>query len=244
MTQVVKERPILFSGPTVRAILEGRKSQTRRLMKVQPIQCNTPTPRFSDTARGDIFLCPDLLPTTDGPTKQVFVECESPGTYRHMGESQLIESHCPYSVGQRLWVRETFRLRADQDGKPPSQDWWKSGAWYEADGNCEPSGCGGGAGKKRPAIFMPRWASRITLEITEVRVQRIKEITAVDIEAEGVDLPLRPGVDIDIDGNLWPNGVKTFREAFYCLWDSINAQRGYAWEKNPWVWAITFRRVA
>lgn len=185
------EKPILFSGPMVRAILAGVKTQTRRVVKKNAVR----------------------LPNGDG---QPF----------------LVE--CPYGVpGDRLWVRETFRLRADQDDKPPSQDWWKSGAWYQADGNCEPSGCGGGAGKLRPAIFMPRWASRITLEITEVRAQRLQDMDYIDAYAEGI--PEQGGNSSD---GAW-RVLGKFRD----LWNSINGKT-HPWESNPWVWALTFRRIA
>lgn len=204
------ERPILFSGPMVRAILEGRKTQTRRVIKPQPT-------------------------TDDG-----LVLVGRGGAEREFWDDKGIsfneghDRYCPYGQpGDRLWVRETFRLRADQDHKPPTQDWWKSGAWYEADGNCEPSGCAGGAGKKRSSIHMPRWASRITLELTDVRVQRVQKISDEDIESEGMSFN-------ELAQAFQPSMP---REHFQVLWDLLNAKRGFGWDTNPWVWALTFRRV-
>jgi hypothetical protein len=136
--------------------------------------------------------------------------------------------------GDRLWVKESFRLRADQDHKPPRDDYWKSGAWYEATGNGEtPSGCGGGIGRLRASIHMPRWASRITLEITEVRVQRLQEISEEDAKAEGV-APL-----VHMFG-----GETTrirYRTGFEIIWRNINGAA--SWDGNPWVWCLSFKRV-
>jgi hypothetical protein len=84
---------------------------------------------------------------------------------------------------------------------------------------------------KRSSIFMPRWASRLTLEITAVRVERLKDITIEDAQAEGVT-PL----GVEGDGRRW-------RASFRELWDSLNAKRGYGWDKNPWAWVISFKRV-
>lgn len=166
-----KEYPILFKGPMVRALLEGRKAQTRRLSK-----------RWLKVKAGD-----------------------------------------------RLWVKETFRLRRDQDDKPPSQDWWKSGAWYPATDDGEPSGCGGGMGKKRPSIHMPRWASRITLEATEdARLERLQEISGADLVDEGIE---------------WPDNLD-FLEVygqFQDLWQSLRTKPGERREDNPEVVVLTFR---
>ena len=185
------DRPIIFSGPMVRALLAGTKTQTRRVLKPQPLTVGDQF-GFRQGARND---------------------------------------ELPYQPGNRLYVREAFRLRQDQDSKPPSQDWWKSGAWYHADDpTLEPSGCGGGAGKLRPSIHMPRWASRITLVVTDVKVERVQDISGDDCIAEGI----------------WPREERKLGrsgeaiEAFRDLWDPINAKRGYGWDVNPWVAAISF----
>jgi hypothetical protein len=136
-----------------------------------------------------------------------------------------LKPKCPYGqVGDRLWVRET---------------WWRDqsgGCWgYKAEGReWPPSNCGG---KAMSSIFMPRWASRITLEITDIRVERLQEITEEDAWAEGCS----PTDTLAYQMSAYPswNGKLRFKE----LWDSLNAKRGYGWDKNPWVWVISFRRL-
>ena len=207
----VVERPILFSAPMVRAILEGRKTQTRRVMK---------HPEYMGCLTGD---CPHTYQS----------ECD-------LDVKVWASENCPYGVpGDRLWVKETFRLRADMDDRPPSLDWWKKGAWYEADGPNEPSGCAGGAGKLRPSIFMPRWASRITLEITEVRVLRVQEISEEDAKAEGVF----GGCTVcgDSENGDCIEHTPSCTDGFANIWMHINGED--SWHANPWVWALTFKRV-
>ena len=143
----------------------------------------------------------------------------------------------PYgNLGDLLWVRETIKK------KVIGLEWGLYGATYAADFTAVmgegPRGsyCGRAVVDwkwKRdtlPSIHMPRWASRITLEITEVRAERIQQISYEDIRAEGVESNL----------NLETTEA---RNDFLDLWDSINAKRGYSWESNPWVWVITFERV-
>jgi hypothetical protein len=181
------DRPILFSAPMVRALIDGRKTQTRRL-------AHRRVPFFKGSPHYRLF----------------------PTNWQGVG------------LGDRLWVRETFRLRADQDHKPPSQDWWKSGAWYEADG-AEPSGCGGGAGKKRAAIHMPRWASRLTLEVTETHRHRLQAIAISDARDEGVDYWPE-----HIEGRRDPFPVERFKE----IWIALHGVD--CWDANPEVMALTF----
>jgi len=182
----IKERPILFSGPMVRAILDGRKTMTRRVIKYPAV-----------TVEHDRIIAGRFIDPKTG--------CVD-------GQFDVIA--CPYGQpGDRLWVRETYNSCG---GKP----------FYRADGELHPDW------KWRPSIFMPRWASRITLEITAVRVERLKDITIEDAQAEGVT-PL----GVEGDGRRW-------RAAFRELWDSLNAKRGHGWGANPWVWVISFKRVA
>jgi hypothetical protein len=184
------ERPILFSGPMVRAILEGRKTQTRRPVKPQPV-------------------CGDGI--VQGPNGLFFV-----GQLRD-SENAWRDILCPCGVpGDRLWVRETF-----WDGRPDIDNY----VLFVADGYSFVRDW-----KKRPSIFMPRWASRITLEITDVRVQRVQETSAADCIAEGLTADL-------------PMSHADWRDSFAGLWDSINEKRGFGWDANPWVWALTFGRV-
>ncbi len=201
----MRERPIIFSAPMVLALLAGRKTQTRRILKPWRFVL----PSDSSSAGWDY-------------NGAALVRQEGGGT------SIFPLPWCPYGVsGDRLWVKESFRLRADQDDKPPSQDYWKSGAWCEATGNGEtPSGCGGGIGRLRSSIHMPRWASRIDLELTEVRVQRLQDITDEDAKAEGV-------LDAPDLGDWAARGI------YADLWNRINGAG--SWDANPWVWSLTFK---
>lgn len=198
----MKERPILFSGPMVLAILEGRKTQTRRVAKVH------------ETSPG--MISPDPYHVPRSPQEHV--------------------SYCPHGVpGDRLWVRETFR--------------WVEGTRQLAYAADKPAHILREMKtlhqRWKPAIFMPRWACRITLAITDVRVQRLQEITYEDAQAEGCNPPeVRMfslfGADAEQRRKIYSIHAEL---GFKPLWDSINAKRGFGWDKNPWVWAITFRRV-
>jgi hypothetical protein len=218
-TTTVKERPILFSGPMVRAILEGRKTQTRRAMKPQPIENG-----IKYDAEALEIICHD--------------DDFAPSEYLWTGEPRVQwPIFCPYGQpGNRLWVRETFWK--DQSG----------GVWgYRADGiDWPPSNY---FGKGMPSIFMPRWASRITLEVTGVRVQRVQEISEEDAEAEGIFNESGQHLWNCDYQNFHPDqpckcGQRSPQEEYGKLWDSINAKRGFGWDKNPWVWVVDFRRLA
>ena len=189
----IKEKPILFNGSMVRAIFEGRKTKTRRVVKL---------PKWSTQSWDDFEI--DL---GGNPT----IICADTGC------SSVIQ--CPYGqTGDRLWGRETFAT--DIPGCP-------KGISYKADhltGNDGPTDI-----KWRPSIFMPRDASRISLEIKAIRVERLQKITTQDAIAEGI-----PPFDWDDGESLRPIS------AFRALWDSINESRGYGWESNPWVWVIEF----
>jgi len=173
----MSEHPILFNTDMVKAILDGRKTQTRRIIKPQPFL-------------GDKFQ-----------------------NY----EPQV--GKCPYGYeGDRLWVRETF---AEPFGKG-------MGVIYRAD-------YGENLHTWKPSIFMPRWASRITLEVTAVRVERLQEISGKDAQQEGF-----PWHGI---GATLQFGYRPPLTWFSDLWDSLNAKRGYGWSNNPWVWCISFRKI-
>jgi hypothetical protein len=187
----VKERPIIFSGPMVRAIIDGRKIQTRRVVKTHGTtfwEHGGYTP--CEMEEGDVWT--HIVKAT--------------GLYASTAPTFCCQYGQP---GDRLWVRETF-----SEAEP-------CGWIYRAD--CD-------AGKTwKPSIFMPRAASRITLEIARVRVERLHEIEELDARLEGVE-PFAPD-----DGR--------YRDGFQELWDSINEARGFGWDKNPWVWVIEFKKL-
>jgi len=150
---------------------------------------------------------------------------------------------CPYgNPGDQLWGREGWRTVAEADHLPPRDLNPAHRIWYEADALHQP-----GAGKLRPSMFMPRWASRILLEIVSVRVERLQDISEADARAEGINCyPFRPddGFPIcsgythkmdDRKCGLWPTAVLAYKE----LWESINGPG--SWDANPWVWVVEFK---
>lgn len=223
-SQEARERPILFSGPMVRAILDGTKTQTRRVVKPQPA-----------------------------------------GAWAAPGKTM-----CPYGApGDRLWVRETWCYATDSFA-------CCVGAGYKADGatmirssldaSLIPEGAlvFNGHSEKwpenvrswRPSIHMPRWASRLTLQVTDVRVERLQDISMEGARAEGLGCVTKDGrlykygiADLDglpgTDNTGWPwqEWDADPRVAYRKLWDSINAKRA-PWESNPWVWVVSFEKVA
>jgi hypothetical protein len=200
----VKERPILFSGPMVRAIIEGRKTQTRRIVKPQPVPTKD--------------LCHDEECHDCGD--QCFVEDGRVRKDRHFGSSVV---PCPYGApGERLWVRETRYV----NGRYAATD----EPLYPNEG-------------KVPSIFMPRYACRLILEITGVRVERLNEISEDDAQAEGVERPiLKEGPIVEVFGMTFPSHPYTgdYVDSFHRLWDKING-KAHPWESNPWVWVVEFR---
>ncbi|WP_312772747.1 hypothetical protein [Pseudomonas rhodesiae] len=216
----IKERPILFSAPMVRAILEGRKTVTRRPVKVQP----------HIDASGNF--------------------CVGNSNYGQDGYGSPVTKHfvngcCPFGKpGDRLWVREAWQADAQVDSVAPRELSHGEPIRYPADWDFRQTGCAMmKPGKIRPSIHMPRWVSRILLEITDVRVERLQGITEEQAKVEGVRL-MRDGSDTWVSregpGNLvtpWP----TAKEAFSDLWNTINGPQ--AWAANPWVWVVEFKRV-
>lgn len=233
----MKERPIIFTAPEVRAILDGRKTMTRRVVKLPEI--------ISEPGDADATSIgwPDNHES-------------GPGWYGWMTEypeEGSVRPRCPYGQpGDRLWVRETWQ--------GPLFDYEQWGAYredhrrfetpafcrYAADGGAPPEfvdeedelQC-----KWRPSIHMPRWASRITLEIESVRVERLQDISEADALAEGCPCYV---CGAPLDGNSEADCHCFHRTAtasdYRDLWEHINGEG--SWSANPWVWAITFKRLA
>ena len=199
----MRERPILFSGAMVRAILAGAKTQTRRVINPQPQPWGQ---------HGGLQL-PGYCASTDD-------------AFRHGAPIFKSRFGLP---GARLWVRETF-AKIDGQTQP----------WIETDYRAtytHGDRLGDSLGVKKrwtPAIHMPRAASRITLEVTAVRVERLQDISEADAMAEGVD-----GSDFSMShaAGCGPSARGAFRE----LWESINGQD--SWDANPWVWVVSFQRI-
>lgn len=220
----VKARPILFSAPMVRALQEGRKTQTRRVIK----------PQFE---RAPVEVV-DGTPSWDAPTN-------------YDGEVQMNTvrgKQCPYGKpADLLWCREKFSTHvriAEPYYLPQDYPDAALGCWYWADGSPDR----GDWTRPKPSIHMPRWASRLTLRLTDVRVERLQEISEDDALAEGIDGP-GPGVvlpgDFDQGRGNQPGysvlGIGTFptaSSAYQVLWESLHGPG--SWAANPWVWALSF----
>lgn len=217
-----KERPILFNGEMVRAILEGRKTVTRRAIKPAPQMV---TDSSIEPWSGDPAVLMRLLEKSG--------KC------------------CPFGQpGDRLWVRETWQgplLSDDEMRADPG--WWKDMSRYQNPAHCAYRASGDSCEfvdpdgdmqcRWKPSIHMPRWASRIQLEITDVRVERLQDITEQQALAEGVkpelcDHSRQACADIGCWG-------ETAKGAFGFLWESLNGAG--SWDANPWVWVVEFKRV-
>ncbi|SBZ72382.1 morphogenetic protein [Klebsiella quasipneumoniae] len=244
----MKERGMIFNSEMVRAILDGRKTQTRRIMKAQPESNQLGLLLITDsTKRSDIGK---------------YHWAESNATGNHV-RSKLFSS--PFgAVGERIWVRETWATLGNEDGccvdwegKLCKGDERSAARIYRASCEQRPGDYGLWSipddaywkphtkehkfeGAWRPSIHMPRWASRILLEITDVRVERLNAISEEDARAEGI-----------IDGGCLncgepepcgcANPEPDATDAFAYLWQSIYGQDN--WNANPWVWVIEFKRV-
>lgn len=225
MTKIT-ERGMIFNGEMVRAILDGRKTQTRRIMKPQPEPC----PRGGHWWPSNVFKT------------MLHIEEEMQNGKGVWGG--LVGDACPFGdVGDRIWVRETWaRYNIDQDSHDMAyrattpEDWPEGGRW-------------------RQSIHMPRWASRILLEITDVRVERLNTISEEDAQREGVHTEVwdqtvvaRNYADSDEFFQFWSEDMphyvemnQLYRSSFRSLWDSIYGEE--SWKANGWVWVIEFKRV-
>lgn len=215
------ERGMIFNGEMVRAILNGQKTQTRRVMKPQPDPC--PAPRGGHWWPSNVF--------------KTMLHVEEEMQNGKGGWGGLVGDACPFGdVGDRIWVRETW---AEAGASAPDLKLYRANypahvpTHYE---NVPPAE----DVRWTPSIHMPRWASRITLEITGVRVERLNDISEEDARAEGI-----------IDGGCLncgepepcncSNPAPDATDAFAYLWQSIYGQEN--WNANPWVWVIEFKRI-
>jgi len=208
----MKEHPILFTDPMVRAILGGAKTQTRRLVKPKNGQYIPPS------------------------------QAKDPN-----GWMQLLRE-CPYGrPGDRLWVREAFALSViDPDGLSPEDDPENYDVIYRADPEQPGGGWADSGGNEipapwKPSIHMPRWASRILLEITAVRVERLQECSEEDAQAEGIQRFDDFFAAERLSANEFRHMAPTAVESYALLWNAINGPG--SWLANPWVWVIEFMRV-
>lgn len=221
----MRERPILFSAPMVRALLAGVKTQTRRLVK----------PQFAAAA---------IVSEVCATTPEGWQTSGHSGRWWDDAEADAALSVvCPYGIpGDRLWVREAFAFDSRYDGLSPAACYpMTGGRWFMADGTPTVRGTLV-PGKGRPGIHMPRWACRIELEVEAVRVERLHAITEADARAEGaIAGPLCP-MGFSPPG-LHPDELEdaNMRARFAALWSSINGPE--SWAANPWVWCVAFRRV-
>lgn len=256
--ETVKERPILFSGPMVRAILEGKKIQTRRVVKPMP---------FIDYPTG--FRLQEQYELNHHP-KCSFVQarmlCDCKAIYEPWKAERV--AACPYGKpGERLWVRETWASQIDPPDYEEHLDELddcleRTEITYRATprigirvpGYIQPVDrmryldestelehhCFGWPIKWKPSIFMPRWASRITLEVTEVRVERLNLISEQDALAEGVYTNEQAIAKLNLPASTRLQG--TCVDKFRILWESINGKT-YPWASDPWVWVVSFRKI-
>jgi len=252
---MIKEKPILFSGPLIVPIQEDIKTQTRRLRNLNKINTNPNHWEFGGINRDGL----DIFYST----------CEDPETCELKCDGTILIK-CPYGeVGDGLWVRETFTIESNfnidseecypppfNDGRPVRRvddplygKHWEQPHYRATDpepelsyDDMEDPGC-----RWKPSIHMPRWASRITLGITSIRIERVQDISNSDAKAEGA-----PVISTSW-GHLSEKEVSelqagTYRCAFANLWNSINGKPradgiDVSWEANPWVWVVFFERI-
>jgi len=214
----MEERPIIFSALLIPGLLDGSKTQTRRTRGLEEINKNPDRWEYMRTNADGRAL---FWVVTDDPEPDI--------------EKRVILVNCPYGqVGDRLWVRETYYPCLDEDQH------LRGDCVYKTDEDAHIVS----KGEWRSPMFMPRWASRILLEITEVRVERLQEISEADAIAEGVER------DNYNESQGWRNYFSvgclsvSAVESFYSLWNRINWKRGLNAGVNPWVWVLGLRRVS
>ena len=206
-------KPILFSQPMVEAVRQLIKTQTRRVIRKQPV-----------------------------------------GAWAAPGRTMS-----PYGIaGDKLWVKETHyrygKWIKNGKSKLTGRQKWKFKAltkevkYYDNAPDYKGSNYRNKAWYKRPSIFMPRWASRIDLEITGIKVEHVQDISEADAKAEGVQMETADPPFFYVPGD-WPTHITAVEtdegrvSSFKKLWDYINEERGYGWALNPWVWTVEFKKV-
>lgn len=226
----MREKPLIFSGPMVQAILENRKSMTRRLDGLEDINERPNAWNYRGTNIGGEHL---------------FFDCDAAAAGHEPPDCvKIVPASC--LVGYHIWVRETWRMHPRGDGyvqyREDNTTWVLSLATQRMVPVPEIGGYE--MPKWRPSIFMPRKAARIILEITaEERCERVQDISIEDAKGEGI-----PEYGHEFRGGMTERELDEWRnrstvENFAWLWDSINAKRGYPWSSNPWVRRIEFTRV-
>lgn len=225
-------RPILFSGPMVRALLEGRKTQTRRVVTRSTVEVlgnrwGKSSP-WTGLRLGEAWVR-ENSPISGAPAPNLAVPfCHPDDEPTPTDECGIYRLTPIIEAGDLLYVREEYSFDHSWTGVPPRDVISLAPIWYWADGN--PTR--GDWTKPKPGMHMPRWASRLTLTVTDVRVQRLQDISEDDAKAEGMSGEF---CDYELYGQSKP-----YRYEFCGLWDSLNAARGYGWEANPWVVAVSF----
>ncbi|UJL36155.1 hypothetical protein JK642_13505 [Pantoea agglomerans] len=224
--KAMRERPIIFNADMVRAVLDGRKTQTRRIIQ---------SPAKNMQASGHKVI-EYREPGDKWYGEHVFSMRNQSGTWCDYTKEQFL-AKCPFgAVGDRLWVRETFRVHSRATDvatlvyKASEQQSWTQQTHRVPIEKCNKPAV---VDTWTPSIHMPRWASRITLEITCVRVERLNSMTEKDALAEGC-----LGGHDSIPGYQYS---ATPHEHFHHVWQSIYGAD--SWQANPWVWVIEFKRV-
>ncbi len=228
---MVKERPILFSPVMAKSIVDNCKTQTRRAIKPQPLPC-------------DHKVCEEYeghpIPTGFFDMGDGQWACRTCGNGVRLTKNDAVGIKCPYGVvGDRLWVREAWKTYQESDTGYCAVK-YKAGGDMEITSDVKIDKSVMPTEHWRHAMFMPRWASRIMLEITEVRVQRLQDISNEDARAEGVDASPHRGATC----GFFETGIdQCFGCSYRILWNQINGKSGNGWDTNPFCWVVSFRRV-